>query len=70
MEQAAKKANEIANQFYEGSVFDHSNEEHAIEKEKAKKRATKAVELLMNEAWVVENAPTFWQRVHSEIKKL
>lgn len=43
-----KKANELGNKFYYGSVFDHNKEEHIAELHKAKERALICVEEILN----------------------
>lgn len=72
---AKEKATEIANMFYEGSVFDYSNDEHEAEKQRAKERAVKAVQIIVDHAGTtngigIGSSPSVWQEVILEIKLL
>lgn len=60
-----EKALEIANQMYNGSVFDKSKEEHLKELENAKRCALIAVNELIN-----ETRTKYWYDVKREIEKL
>lgn len=67
-----EKANELANKFYQGSVFDYDKEGHLNEKERAKERTKICVQEILdtiqgatsNEIW------EFWNDTMKEIDLL
>ena len=69
---AEKKANELGNKFYHGSVFDHNKEEHIAELHRAKGRALICVDEILatiqgstsNETW------NYWLDVKLSVLKL
>jgi tetrahydromethanopterin S-methyltransferase subunit B len=76
-----EKANELGNRFYDGSVFDYDKEEHILEREKAKKRATIAVDEIIEQWEYIDTYLAdmnkglnpnlnYWKNVKLEIEKL
>tara|TARA_R100000988_G_C4004146_1_gene171274 strand:- start:359 stop:652 length:294 start_codon:yes stop_codon:yes gene_type:complete len=45
---AKEKAEELGNKFYQGSIFDYDEEGHKVERERAKERAIKCVDEILN----------------------
>ena len=45
---AKEKANELGNKFYQGSIFDYDKKGHLEECERAKERAIKCVDEILN----------------------
>jgi len=62
-----KKAYELCNKFYEGSVF---IEGHLEEKERAKERALICVDEMLKSTFVKNNTFNYWSEVKQEINKL
>jgi hypothetical protein len=66
-----KQADEIANQFYEGSPLEHTKEELFAERKRACKRALIAVRMVLESEptyYGVEKSHKYWQAIETELK--
>ena len=68
-----EKAKELGNKFYQGSFFDYDKEGHIEECERAKERAIKCVDEILDVVFLMSASnweEEYWQKVKEEIKKL